>query len=190
MSIHPSDQDTSSNTAEGHPSQPSAAPESDKGRAEALYDRFTERVRELADASQEKGKEALEKAMETAREQIAAAGEFSAEQGELFKQYMRRDLAQTELDMQALGLEAKERLHPARLGAGALSSIARLLEATGSALQSLSRQTQEAISFSTGEITTAGTLTCTKCGQKVQLKHTTRIPPCPSCHATQFRKGY
>lgn len=189
MNSHQSDNDTSGNPANDKPSQESAA-ESEKGRAEALYDRFSERVRELVDASQEKGREAMEKAMETAREQIAAAGEFSAEQGELFKKYLRRDLTQTELDMQALGKEAKERLHPSRLGAGALSSISRLLDATGSALHSLSRHTKEALTFNTGDITTAGTLTCTQCGQKVQLKHTTRIPPCPNCHGTEFRKGY
>ncbi|MDR3368435.1 zinc ribbon-containing protein [Rhodoferax sp.] len=189
MSTHQPDKDTNSHAAEDQASQKSAA-EGEKGRAEALYDRFAERVRELVDASQEKGKEAMEKAMETAREQIAAAGEFSAGQGELFKKYMRRDLAQTELDVQALGKEAKERLHPSRLGAGALSSIARMLQATSTALQSLSRHTEEALTFNTGDITTAGTLTCTKCGQKVQLKHTTKIPPCPSCHATEFRKGY
>ncbi len=189
MNTNQSDNDTSGKPADDKPSQESAA-EDEKGRAEALYDRFAERVRELAEASQEKGKEAMEKAMEAARQQIAAAGEFSAEQGELFKKYLRHDLSQTERDMQALGKEAKERLHPSRLGAGALSSISRLLDATGSALQSLSRQTKEALTFNTGDITTAATLTCTKCGQKVQLKHTTRIPPCPSCHATEFRKGY
>lgn len=189
MNTQQSDNDTSGNPTDGKPS-PESAEEGEKGRAEALYDRFTERVRELVDASQEKGKEAMEKAMETARQQIAAAGEFSAEQGEQFKQYMRRDLTQTELHMQSLGKEAKERLHPSRLGAGALSSISRLLDATGSALQSLSRHTQDALTFHTGDITRAGTLSCTKCGQKVQLKHTTRIPPCPGCHGTEFRKGY
>lgn len=170
----------------------SAAPagEGAQEHHEALYDRFTERARELFDAGQEKSREAMEKAMESAREQIAAAGEFSAEQGELFKQFMRRDLEQTALDMQALGQEAKERLHPARLGAGALSSLARLLDVTGSALGFLSRKAEDALHYNTGDITAAGTLTCMQCGQKVQLKRTSKIPPCPSCHGTRFRKGY
>jgi isocitrate dehydrogenase len=162
----------------------------EQGRYEALYDRFAERTRELFDASQDKGKEAMEKAIEKAREQFAAAGEFSTEQGEAFRKYMRRDLAQTEVDMRILGKEAAERLNPMRLGAGALSSMARALQATGSALQNLSQKAEEALRFNTGEITAAGTLTCTKCGQKVQLKHSAHIPPCPSCHGTEFRKGY
>lgn len=161
-----------------------------QSRYEALYDRFTERARELFDAGQEKSTEAMEKAMEGARAQFAAAGEFSAEQGDAFKKFMHRDLDQTAQDMKELGQEAKERLNPARLGAGALSSMARLLEATGSALKGLSHKAEEALRFNTGEITSAGTLTCTKCDQKVQLKRSSHIPPCPSCHGTEFRKGY
>ena len=156
----------------------------------ALYDRFADRVREVFDAGQEKGREAMEKAMETAREQLSAAGEFSAEQGEVFKRFMRRDLEQTARDMRALSQEARERLHPARLGAGALSSTARLLEAAGSALQALSRRAENSLHYTTGDITTAGTLACAECGQEVQLKRTSMIPPCPKCHGTAFRKGY
>jgi len=162
----------------------------EQGRYEALYDRFAERTRELFEASQEKGKEAMEKSIEMAREQFAAAGEFSAEQGEAFRKYMRRDLAQTEADMRTMGQEAVERFHPARLGAGAISSMARLLQATGSALQNLSQKAEDALHFNTGEITAAGTLTCTHCGQTVQLKRSAHIPPCPRCHGTEFRKGY
>jgi isocitrate dehydrogenase len=169
---------------------PEAAVHGEPEQRVALYDRFAERVREIFDAGQEKSKEAMEKAMESAREQLAAAGEFSAEQGEVFKQFMRRDLEQTALDMRALGHEAKERLHPARLGAGALSSMARLLEAAGSALQNLSRKAESALRYTTGDITTAGTLTCVQCGQAVQLKRTSTIPPCPKCHGSEFRKGY
>jgi Zn finger protein HypA/HybF involved in hydrogenase expression len=157
---------------------------------EAMYDRFTARASELYTAGQEKSREAMEKAMDAARQQLAAASEISAEQGALFKEYMKRDLEQTEQDMRALGKETKEYLHPARLGAGALSSLARMLEATSSALQTLSRKAEESLQYSTGDITTAGTLTCVKCGQTVQLKRTTRIPPCPSCSGTHFRKGY
>ena len=159
-------------------------------QAEALYDRFAERSRELFEASQEKGRDAFEKAMERARAQLAAAGEFTAEQGEAFKKYLKRDLEQTAEDVRALGQEAEERLHPSRVGAGAISSLARLLHATGQTMVSLSRKAEETLAYQTGEITTAGTLTCTACGQTVQLKTTGHVPPCPSCHGTRFRKGY
>ena len=156
----------------------------------ARYDRFVELSRELFDKGQEKGREAWEKAMELARQQLATAGEFSVEQGEAFKHYLRRDLDQTKVDMRQLGAEAQDRLNPARVGAGALSSLAKLLHAAGGAMLSWSEQAESALEFKTGEITSAGTLTCIACGQKVHLKTTGVVPPCPSCHATQYRKGY
>jgi hypothetical protein len=115
---------------------------------------------------------------------------FAEKSREIFKTYLKRDMDQTAEDMRWLGQEAEERLHPSRLGAGALSSMARLLHATGSALSSVSRKAEEVLSYQTGELTSAGTLTCTACWQKVQRKATGRIPPCPRCHGTRFRKGY
>jgi isocitrate dehydrogenase len=156
----------------------------------ALYDRFSDRVRELFEASQEKSKEAMDKAMETARQQFSAAGEFTSEQGEVFKQFMRRDLQQTAEEMRTLQKEAAERLNPARVGAGALSSMSHLLEMAGSALQTLSQKAEDALRFRTGELTSAGTLTCKNCGHKIHLKRTAHIPPCPNCNGSDFRKGY
>jgi len=170
-------------------------PEARQGNAKeqaetARYDRFVELSRELFDKGQEKGREAWERAMELARQQLAVAGDFSMEQGEAFKSYLRRDLDQTAADMRQLGVEAQERLNPARLGAGALSSLARLLHAAGGTMTAWSEKAEAALEFKTGELTSAGTLTCQACGQKVHLKSTGVVPPCPSCHATRYRKGY
>lgn len=172
--------------------QPDQQPQGDSeaSRTAALYDRFAEKSRELFETGQEKGHEAWEKAMELARQQLAGAGEFSAEQGEVFKQYLRRDLDQTLEDMQQLGVEAKERLNPARVGAGTLSSLSKLLHVTGNTLTRLSKKTEKALEYKTGEITMAGTLTCLKCGHKVQLKETSVVPSCPACQGNRFRKGY
>ena len=160
-------------------------------KASALYDRFAEKSREIFELGQEKSHdEAWEKAMELSRQQLTAAGEFSAEQGEGFKRYLRRDFNQTTEDMRQLGEEAKEYLNPARLGAGALSSLAKLLHTAGGAMTALSAKAEDALVYQTGEITMAGTLTCLSCGHKVQLKATSVVPACPACQGTRFRKGY
>lgn len=160
------------------------------GHHEALYDRFVERTRKLFDLSQEKSKEAMEKAMNVAHQELSDAEEFSVEQGEAFKKFMRRDLEHIARYLREKSKEAKEFLHPARLGAGALSSMAQLLKVTGLALQSLSQKTEDTLHYHTGEITSAGTLSCIECGQKIHIKHTSKIPPCPKCHTTKFLKGY
>lgn len=175
---------------EGEGGAPGGEAQADSARREALYDRYAERARQLFESGQERGREAMEKALGRAREQLAEAGEFTAEQGEVFQRYLRRDLEQTMGDMRELGEEARERLNPSRLGAGALSSLAGLLGAAGQALSSLSRRAEAALHFRTGEITSAGTLTCARCGKTLHLRKTAHVPPCPSCSGTEFRKGY
>lgn len=172
------------NTPQGTSSEQTDTPET------ARYDRFVELSRELYEKGHEHGREAWEKAMELARQELTAAGNFSMEQGDAFKRYLRRDLDQTLADMRQLGVEAQERLNPARIGAGAISSLSKLFSAVGDTMMAWSEKAETALEFKTGEITSAGTLTCLACGQNVHLKSTGVVPPCPSCHATQYRKGY
>ncbi len=44
------------------------------------------------------------------------------------------------------------------------------------------------MTFRTGDITTAGTLTCAGCGWTIQTSRTTVLPPCPQCMETAFHK--
>jgi isocitrate dehydrogenase len=162
----------------------------DKSRLAEQYDKLASKFNELYLAGKERGRESMSVALDKAHEQLTALGEFSAEQGAELKQYLARDLDQTISDAQQLGEEAKERFHPARLGAGALSSLATVLESTSNALHSLSNKTKETLTYRTGEMTSSGTLTCQACGQKVQLKKTGHVPPCPKCNGTLFNKGY
>lgn len=157
---------------------------------EAQYDKYVARFHELLVASQDKGREAMHAAMTTARENLVALEEISAEQGKLFAAYLKNDLAQTSKDMTHLGEEAREHLHPARLGAGALAATAEALRLVGHTLIDLSNKANEALVYNAGEITSAGTLTCLKCGAKKELKKTSVIDPCPACSGTLYQKGY
>ena len=77
-------------------------------------------------------------------------------QGEAFKKFMRRDMQEIARYMALLKQEALEHLHPARLGAGALSSMAQLLKAAGLALQSLSQKTEDALTTTPGKLLQPG----------------------------------
>lgn len=89
----------------------------DKDRLAKQYDLLASKFNERYLAGKERGREAMSIALEKAHEQLTALGEFSVEQGKEFKQYLARDLDQTIADAQKLGDEAKEHLHPSRLGA-------------------------------------------------------------------------
>lgn len=164
--------------------------EEKRARRVAAYDKFAARVAALLANGRERGAEAFEQAMETARAKLTAAGEFSAAQGEEFKRFLRRDLGHLSEEARGLGQEAKQRLHPERLRDGALAALASALQAGGETLQAWSRKADEAIVYSTGELTSAGTLTCLNCGSTLQLKQTAHVPPCPACLGQRFRKSY
>lgn len=156
----------------------------------AAYDKFADRVAALLVNGRERSAEAFEEAMETARAKLTAAGEFSTAQGEEFKRFLRRDFGHLSEEARVLGNEAKQRLDPERLRDGALAALASALQAGGETLQAWSRKADEAIIYSTGEITSSGTLTCLTCGNSLQLKETGHVPTCPACLSERFRKSY
>lgn len=47
---------------------------------------------------------------------------------------------------------------------------------------------QPMLTFRTGDITTAGSFTCSNCGWTLQTTRTTMLPPCPRCAEATFRK--
>lgn len=165
-------------------------PTAQQSADEALYDRWARQVQALYEAGRERGREGLEAAMAAAHRQFESAGEFTAERGNELRQFFERDIDQTVGHFRQLGQEASERLAPSRLEAGALSSLAAICQAAGSAFLSLSRRAESSLSYGTGEITTAGSLTCQGCGKVLRMRKTGHIPPCPGCSGTRFRKGY
>jgi isocitrate dehydrogenase len=161
-----------------------------KTQATEQYDKLASKFNELYFKGKARGYESMEVALEKANEQLTAIGEFSVERGEELKKYLSRDLDQTISAAHHFGEEAKDKLNPSRLSAGALASLANVLELSTNALQKLTAKTKEQITYSTGEVASAGSFTCQSCEQKLNLKASGHIPPCPKCHATHFTKGY
>jgi isocitrate dehydrogenase len=112
-------------------------------RQEELFDRLFGQFQEIFRQAGETTAAAFDKALEAACDGLVSAGEFTAENGERLRQFLRRDLLQRD--------------HPT-------------------------------MTFRTGDITTAGTLTCAGCGWTVITTRTTVLPPCPQCTETAFRK--
>lgn len=161
-----------------------------RARLSAQYDDFASRVQAQWQTGQARTLEGFESAMHSVREQLEVTGQIGLEQSKSFADYLRRDLQHTIEDMDRAGAAVRDTLGPARLGAGALAFIAKALSATSEAIGALANKAEAAVTFKTGEITTAGTLTCLACGQELHMKQASYIPPCPSCHKTLFRKSY
>ena len=153
----------------------------------AQYDQLAASFVEFFEGGAEKSAAFAQTALEKARKQLTSAGAFSEDQGLKLKKFMERDFAHMATEMRD---EAKEKLDPSRLSVGALSSIASLLRGAGSMLSDVANRADRNLKCRSGEITTAGTLICSACGHEIHKKKTGRVPPCPKCHATEFKKTY
>jgi hypothetical protein len=69
-----------------------AVTDEERHRQEDLFDRLTTRVQELFSQAGELTVTAFDKAVDSACEGLIAAGEFTAENAERLRQYVRRDL--------------------------------------------------------------------------------------------------
>ena len=119
------------------------AGEAARQQQEDLFDRLLDSFQQAFGKAGETTAAAFDSALDTACDTLVAAGEFTVDNAQRLRQYLRRDLLQRD--------------HPT-------------------------------MTFRTGDITTAGTLTCAGCGWTVRTARTTVLPPCPQCMETAYRK--
>ena len=163
-----------------------ADPDASEKRA---YDAIVARVVEQLRRTQDRGADAVNNAVDRAQEVTRAAGEFTSEQIDRASGYVRRDLFSLSENRERASAFT-ERVRPSRVRDGFLSLASEVFERAGSGLSRISDRLEKPLQFDTGEVTGPGTLTCDACGSQMRFRDSGRIPPCPRCHATSFKKSY
>lgn len=148
-----------------------------------LYEKLAARAAELI----EEGRKTIDEALKKAREEIDKAGGFSQEQLDRAATFVRRDVA---ANAERAAEAVKQAMDPQRMSLGVQSILANILNGAADALSEMAEKAEKNLEFKTGEVTGAGTLTCKGCQAEMHLKKAVRIPPCPKCHKTVFRKSY
>lgn len=148
-----------------------------------LYEKLASRTADLL----EEGKKTFDEALKRAKEELSSAGDFSKERIDKLGDYVQRDLKENANKAKDA---VKKAIEPQRIAAGAQSAFTRILTTTAEALTELAERSEKMLEYKTGEITSSGTLTCKECEAEMHMTKTTRIPPCPKCHKTVFRKSY
>ncbi len=167
----------------------SASSVDDAGEKRA-YDAIVSRVSEQLQRTQDRGGEALNTALQRAQELTSTAGEFTSEQIERASGYVRRDLFSFSENRERARELVRDRLRPSRVRHGFMALAAEAFDRASSGLSRLSDRLEAPLKFETGEVTGPGTLTCTSCESQMRFRDSGRIPPCPRCHKTEFRKSY
>jgi hypothetical protein len=150
----------------------------------AQYEKLASRTKELIENARELTSDAIDVAIDKAKDELAAAGEFSREQGERLKAFLRRDLKATREHVS--GTRAGSQAQ--RVASGIEGVLAGILARLGHLLQEWAAKVEDHLRYRTGEVTSPGTLTCVECESKIRMKKTGRVPPCPKCHAAEFRR--
>ena len=151
-----------------------------------LYQKLADRTAELLEG----GRKTLDEALKKARDEITSSGDYTREQAEKITAYLRRDLTEVGKKAQQARDAVLQAVEPHRVVAGVQSGLSKLLTTAADVLTEWAGKSEQSLEFKTGEVTSPGTLSCKDCGKEMHFKTTVRIPPCPQCHKTFFRKSY
>lgn len=153
-------------------------------------EKLASKTKERLITSKDTSMEWLHMAVDASAEQLEKAGDFSKEEGLRAKQFLKRDLAATRIDFDRARGSLGKGLNPSRVAGGFVGLASHLFGSMGDLFQGWANKSEEALAFCTGEVSGPGKLTCTDCGTELNLEQSSRIPPCPKCHKTAFRKSY
>ena len=164
-------------------------PPGDSGQRglESLYEKMSKAVRDNLEKAGELTEETLERALKESREWARQLREHYAEDIPKVVEYLRRDFQDA---IRLTREQARKKLDVDRLGVGVLAFVQRMAQKAGSQLDSFASRLSERLTYKTGEIAGPGTLTCQNCGQQMSIESASRIPPCPKCRGTGFRRSY
>jgi NADH pyrophosphatase NudC (nudix superfamily) len=157
----------------------------------AAYDKMMERVHDLLDDAEEQALPALQRNLDHAKKRAIELRELTAEEAEKVAGYVKRDLHEAAEYLEKTGKELSSwfsfdmQLVEERM----LDFFARAADKTRLELNRLASQARRAQEYHTGEIASIGTLICSDCGCEMHFKKTSRIPPCPKCHKTVFKRA-
>ena len=152
-----------------------------------LYETLSRFFRENLERAGTLSDEAFERALHEAREQAGRLRQSYADDVAKVADSVRRDWNDAIRFTQE---QTRGKLELERLQAGALGVLARLARSAGEQLEAFASRINQRLSDKTGEIAGAGTLACERCEQTLHFEKATRIPPCPRCHGSVFRRRF
>ena len=154
------------------------------------YELMLERAMADYRKAKEKAGPALHEFIDKARDTAVELGELTGEEAEKLASYLKRDLTDAAGHLAEVSDELKEWLgfEAQLVKAEVFDLFLQAADHTTLELRKLKQQAEQALHYRTGEITGPGTLICEQCGEKLHFHKPGHIPPCPKCHATQFRR--
>lgn len=158
-------------------------------RLVAAYEKMLERMHETLERAESRVP-IFKQNLEQAREKAVELGELTREEAEKVSSYIERDIHDAAVYLSETGQQLREwwDFDLKQMEERVLELFASVADQTSLQLREMAENLRRAELYHTGEVTGPGTLLCTGCGKAMHFKKPGRIPPCPGCHATEFRR--
>jgi len=155
------------------------------------YERMLERVDQALETAEKSAIPSLRKALDNAKEKAVELNELTREEAEKLGHYVERDMKEAARYLADTGDEIREwwRFDLKQIERQLLDMFASVADKTRVELERLAGQAREASLYHTGEVSGPGTLVCVDCGKELHFHKAGRVPPCPKCHGTRFKRG-
>lgn len=164
--------------------------QSDKEKLSGAYQDMLERAGEARQAGDAPG--GVQHYLESAQEKAVELGELSREEAERIGDYLRRDLHDAAAFLSESGRELGDwmRFDLSLVEDRVLGLFSLMVDHTREELDRLQATAKSLSEWETGEVTGPGSLVCDNCGKAMQFHKAGRIPPCPRCHGTRFKRRW
>ena len=153
----------------------------------SAYETMLKRVSEVS----EKATPLLGNAIDHARETAIELGELSREEADKIATYIERDMKDAADFIVETGQDFREwfKFDVQLIESSFYKMFADVADQTSLELRELAERAKRASRLHTGEITGPGTLVCMACEEELHFEKAGHIPPCPKCHATEFKRS-
>lgn len=158
------------------------------------YERMLARIHEAFEKTERTEKEerpTFRELLHRARERMIELEELTREEADRVAQYVERDIEDAARYIAESGEDIRTwwRFDLDLIEQSLLAAFSRVADQTSLQLQQFALEARRASLYQTGEITGPGSLVCDECGAALHMHETGRIPPCPACGATVFKRA-
>jgi len=155
------------------------------------YETMLERVSKSIETAEQTTIPALKKNIEHARETAIEVGELTRDEAEKIGAYLERDMHDAGDFLAQTGEEFKNwvRVDLALIEDRVLEMFTSVADKTRVELGALAERARQVSLYHTGEITGPGVLVCTSCSKEIHFRKTGHIPPCAACRGTEYKRA-
>jgi hypothetical protein len=151
------------------------------------YNTMMDKLSEWTEKADEKAGPMIINGVKEAEEFLTELQKWTKEEVNLISRYVKRDLhdAASKMEKENKNFQEWMEFDLHQIEERVLAVFANMADQTRLELDHLKQMANE---WHTGEVTSIGTLACKKCHKEMHFRKAGRIPPCPSCHHTEFER--